>query len=109
MNTDLLHVINTEKIPLSDAVFITKCKKTLDINGALVLPNYLKKAAIESINSDAEKQRLLAYYTNGQHNIYLTESDPQFDNNHVRNRLMSSSKGCITTDQIPSDSALKIL
>lgn len=109
MKTKLSCVINSEKNPLNDIAFITECKNTLDINGALVLPGFLSKTAIESINKDAEKHKHLAYYTNSQHNIYLTETDPQFDNNHVRNRLMTSSKGCITTDQIPSGSALKVL
>lgn len=109
MKTKLSRVINIEKNPLTDAAFITQCKKTLDDNGALILPGFLNKTAIESINNEAESQKHLAYYTKNNHNIYLTRNDERFKNNHVRNRMMTSSKGCITTDQIPSGSALNIL
>lgn len=109
MNPALLRVINTEKNPLTDAAFISQCKTTLDINGALVLSGFLNKAAIESISKNGDKQRHLAYYTNNQHNIYLSEPDIQFSKDHIRNRLVTSSKGCITTDQIPSESDLNVL
>ena len=109
MNPELSSVVNKNKNPLSDCYFISECKKTLDIEGALVLPGFLNRTAVESINKEAETQKHLAYYTKSQHNIYLTATDPQFECNHVRNRLVTSSKGCITTDQIPTDSALKVL
>jgi len=109
MNKELSQVINLRKNPLNDSTFIEECKKSLDVNGALVLSGFLLETAIESINKDAANQKHLAYYTKNQHNIYLTESDPQYDSNHVRNRLVTSSKGCITTDQIPSESALNVL
>ena len=109
MNKQLSEIINLKQNPISTAEFITECNNTLNMNGVLVLSDFLNKAAIESINNDAENQRHLAYYTKCQHNIYLTDTDPQYDENHARNRLVSSSKGCITTDQVPVDSVLKVL
>jgi len=36
----------------------------------------------------------------------LTETDPNYSDDHVRNREVISSKGCITDDQIPNSSPL---
>jgi hypothetical protein len=107
-----LHFVVDSKIikcPLNDILFINQCKTTLCTDGALVLPGFLTKNAIQSIKEEGLKQKHLAYFTDKKHNIYLSEFDPGFDKNHPRNRLVSSSKGCITTDQIPYDSALKTM
>jgi hypothetical protein len=109
MKNNLSDVINTNKYTLNDASFINHCKATLSSDGALVLPGFLIESAIQSIKQEGLKQKHLAYYTDKKHNIYLSESDPGFDKDHPRNRLVSSSKGCITTDQIPDDSALKTM
>lgn len=109
MNELLASVVDLGKSPLSDDNFRTECKRTLDENGALVLRNFLTPAAIASIQRDGDENRHLAYYTVDKHNIYLTPSDPEYPINHARNREVSSSKGCITTDQIPAQSVLHTL
>ena len=43
------------------------------------------------------------------HNIYLTPQDKSFPEDHIFNTQITSSKGCITTDQIPDSSALKTI
>ncbi|MDH3275567.1 MAG: 2OG-Fe(II) oxygenase, partial [Gammaproteobacteria bacterium] len=48
-------------------------------------------------------------YTVDKHNIYLNPPDSQYPADHPRNREVASSKGCITTDQIPNSSALHTL
>ena len=106
MNQHLENVIDLEKYPLGNDGFRTECKRTLDKDGALVMPNFVKLAAIAAIRSDGETQQHLAYYTVDKHNIYLKPSDVQYPSDHPRNRAVSSSKGCITTDQIPEGSAL---
>ena len=68
---------------------------------------FLKPAAIASVQSDGDANQHLAYYTVNSHNIYLEPPDPEYSEDHPRNREVSSSKGCITTDQIPADSALR--
>ena len=50
-----------------------------------------------------------AYYIRSDHNVYLKPADTEFSADHPRNRKVSSSKGCITTDQIPGDSLLRVL
>ena len=102
-------VVDLERYPLHSNDFRTACKDTLDADGALVIPGFLQPAAIASIQSDGEENRHLAYYTVEKHNIYLTPTDPDFPLDHPRNREVASSKGCITTDQVPADSALHAL
>lgn len=106
MQQPLADVIDLEQYPLHNDNFRTECKRALDENGVLVMPGFLKPAAVASIQREGEENRHLAYYTVNSHNIYLSSPDPEYPPDHPRNREVSSSKGCITTDQIPADSAL---
>lgn len=106
MNDSLAGVINLEQHPMYDQNFRSRCKRTLDENGALVMPDFLKPPAIHSIQQEGIANQHLAYYTANKHNIYLTEPDHNYSSDHPRNRMVVSSKGCITTDQISAESAL---
>lgn len=106
MNQSLADIVDLAQYPLQNKEFRAQCKRTVDDNGALVLRDFVKPRAIASIQDEGRKQQHLAYYTVSDHNIYLTPSDPAYPSEHPRNRLVSSSKGCITDDQIPIDSAL---
>lgn len=75
-------------------------------NGALVIDNFLLPEAIESVRQDGLARAHLAHYTSSDHNIYLQPEDTNFSADHPRNRPVLSSKGCITTDQIPAASVL---
>lgn len=105
----LSRIADLDRYPLSQETFNARCKKQLDQQGALVLEHFLLPDAIKSIESDGDAQQALAFYTKSSHNIYLRPSNPDFPANHPRNRQVASSKGCITTDQIPADSALHTL
>jgi len=99
-------VINLAQYPLDDHEFHKACKRTLDDNGAVVLPGFVTPSAVASIQREGEEQEHLAYYTVDTHSIFLESPDPQFPTDHPRNREVISSKGCITTDQIPPGSPL---
>ena len=109
MNHSLADAINLVQHPLQKNNFRAECKRTLDENGVLVMHNFLKPAVVASIQSEGEANQHLAYYTLNNHNIYLKPPDPEYPSDHPRNREVSSSKGCITTDQIPADSRLRTL
>ena len=109
MSRTLAGIVNLDLYAIGSNNFRAKCKSTLDENGALVLRNFLTPAAIQSIRDEGIRNQHLAYYTVEDHNVYLTHTDEDYAPNHPRNRLVSSSKGCITDDQIPPDSALRIL
>ena len=106
MNEPLSDIVNLTQYPLQSEELRAQCKRTLDEKGALVLLNFLKPEAIASIQADGRENQHLAYYTVSDHNIYLTPPDPAYSSDHPRNRLVSSSKGCITDNQVPRDSAL---
>ena len=109
MNRSLADIVDLAQYPLQSYEFLAECKRRLDEKGALVLRNFVKPAAIASIQGEAAEHQHLAYYTVDDHNIYLTPPDDGYPPDHPRNRLVSSSKGCITDDQIPADSALRTL
>ena len=109
MTQSVFTIVDLEQHPLSSKGFRTQCKRTLDENGALVLEGFLKSSAIASIRNEGADNKHLAYFTATNHNIYLSPSDPEFLSDHPRNREVVSSKGCITTDQIPEGSALYTL
>lgn len=105
----LADIINMSANPINDPAFIAQCKDTLTRYGALVLSDFLLPQALNSIKQDGIEHQHLAYYAANQHNVYLRPSDPSFAADHPRNRLVTSSKGCITDEEIPPDSALRSL
>lgn len=109
MNQVLADVINLDQHPLTNEGFRAECKRMLDENGVLVMPNFMTTAAVSSVQREGDENQDLAYYTLNNHNIYLKPSDSKYPTTHPRNREVSSSKGCITTDQIPEDSVLHAL
>ena len=102
-------IINHTLYTIDDDSFQKECRHKLQQDGALVLPNFLTEECIAQVVAEGKQQMHLAYYTEDRHNVYLTESDPDFDKDHARNRLVDSSKGCITDDFIPSNSPLRRL
>ena len=102
----LAKVIDLKQYPLQSDRFRNECKRKLDENGVLVMPNFLQPAAVTSIQKQGKEKQHLAYYAVNKHNIYLSPPDAQYPPDHPQNRQVCSSKGCITTDQIPSSSLL---
>jgi hypothetical protein len=102
-------IIDLAKYPIASDEFRAACESSLDKDGLLVLPGFIRSRAIASLRGEGEMQRHLAYYTADKHNIYLAPPDSRYPAYHPRNREVSSSKGCITTDQIPANSALHTL
>lgn len=109
MRQTLAEIVDLRRCPLYSEEYRVECKRTLDDSGALVLREFLTPAAQASIRNVGEDNKHLAYYTVDKHNIYLQPTDPSYTERHPRNRKLSSSKGCITTDQIPADSVLRAL
>lgn len=107
--TRLNEVLNTERYALSDPTFRSSCRDVLARDGALLLPNFLTASALSSIQREGEDKRQLAFFCTQRHNVYLTQPSSSYPADHPRNRQVDSSKGCITDDQISTDSALRTL
>lgn len=105
----LNEIVQLDEFPIHDPLFIKQCKQQLDENGALVLADFLSDSAIKKIVQEGLDNQHLAFFSSKQHNVYLKEADKNYPAEHPRNRQITSSKGCITDDQIPLDSPLKTL
>ncbi|MFK7858456.1 MAG: hypothetical protein AB8B64_06540 [Granulosicoccus sp.] len=102
-------IVNCPLYPIDNISYQERCRQEIDKQGVLVLPDFLTPHAIAQIAQDGHRCQPAAFYTVKDHNVYLLPSDPALADSHPRNRLVSSSKGCITTDQIPSESSLRTL
>ena len=102
-------IINQDLYSIDDSTFQQDCRSKLQQDGALVLPNFLTPQCVQQVVEEGNCQKHLAYYTADSHNVYLRDEDPEFTKEHPRNRLVESSKGCITDDFIPSNSPLRSL
>jgi len=109
MQEELNQVVCLDRYPLDDEHFRKSCRSSLDDNGLLILPAFLNADALQSICAEAGENRDRAYYCVQMHNVYLTPPDAGFAADHPRNREVISSKGCITDDQVPQESTLRVL
>ncbi|MBT6416246.1 HalD/BesD family halogenase [Candidatus Puniceispirillum sp.] len=105
----LKDIINFDACPLTTSSFRDACRDQLNRDGVLALPDFLHHTAINTLVEEAESQKHLAFYTSASHNVYLTKPDLDLGDDHVFNRQITSSKGCITTDQIPTASGLHMV
>ena len=106
---ELSEIINQKVYNLLDTDFVQKCKIDLDQNGVLTLSNFLNANTLKELVVEAKDAASQAYFTNSTHNVYLTKIDNRFGLDHVINKQLVSSKGCICTDQIKLTSKLKTL
>lgn len=94
---------------LRDPALIARCKEQLDREGALTLPNFLSATTLESLVTEAQRAEPQAYFTAATHNVYLTHKDESLADDHVFNRQVISTKGCVCDDVIAQSSPLRTL
>lgn len=102
---DIVH----SQYDLTNAQFVDECRKRLDRDGVLVLPDFIGPSALATIKIEAAEGMSEAYFCANSHNVYLTPPDEAFAMDHPRNREVVSSKGLIGDDQVPDGSPLKAL
>jgi len=105
----LEQIVDLQTYPLDDEGFRQRCRTLLETQGCLLLADFIVPDAIRSICEEGDAKQKLAYFCVQEHNVYLTPADGAFKPSHPRNRLVSSSKGCITDDQLSADSDLRTL
>jgi len=106
---NLENIVALKNHPICDLGFAQKCRDQLAESGSLLLPEFIRPGAIEILMREAMACSHLAYYCAQTHTAYLSAPDPEFEQNHPRNRQVVSNKGCITDDQIPEDSYLRTI
>ena len=102
-------IVNLQKHPIEDLNYKKNCKAKLDLNGALVMENFLTHESLDYLQYESRELRNLAYFCQQNHNAYLLEPDPDLPAGHIRNLDQTSDKGCVTHDQIPLNSPLRTL
>jgi len=106
---ELDKIVDSGAYPMGSDAFRKTCRQKFDAEGVLVLPGFVSPEAIASLLAEGLANEDKAYFTNDSHTVYLSPVDPEFTENHTRNRQVVSSKGCITDDIIPETSVLKSL
>ncbi len=105
----LTEIIDLKTFPIADPEFRAACKRQFDESGVFVMPGFVMPSAISSIRDEGEANRDKVYGNTEQHTVYLSKPDTEYPEDHARNRMVTSSKGCITDDLMPQDSALRAL
>lgn len=106
---ELDKIIDLGTYPITDENFQAECRKTFDETGVLVMSGFTTQAAIDAITAEGQANRDSVYAKTEEHTVYLSPPDPDFAPDHPRNRMVTSSKGCITDDLIPQGSPLRSL
>jgi hypothetical protein len=106
---DLGDIVNIDDHPISNAHFTATKKQELAEKGIVVLENFITASAAESIRLEGLENQDKVYAKTEKHNAFLSPTDESFPANHPRNRLITSSKGCLTDDQITARSTLREL
>ena len=106
MTEFLRDIVNFQNCPITDKTYIQQCATKLRSDSILTLESFLFTDVVEELVREAEQQKDEAFFTSSTHNVYLTEKDDSLGINHVFNRQVRSSKGCITTDQVIKSSKL---
>ena len=109
IKTEISKWVNLKSFPLDSIDFVDKCRQKLSNTGVLLLPQFLLPEALKQTIKEAQARAHLAYFTKNTHNVYLSQPDTSLPDTHVFNRQVKSSKGCITTDQIQSESGLHVI
>ena len=92
---------------LNDPDWLACKRDELDTHGAVQMHGFLTAGALTAAQTEAAAGLKHAYFNPQTHNIYLDKGDNAFEDSHIRNRRFTSSKGCITDDQIAETSVLK--
>lgn len=105
----LNEIVDLGAYPITDAAFQAACRDRFNETGVLAMPGFILPSAIRGIAAEGQANRDSVYAKTEQHTVYLSPPDPAFAPDHARNRMVTSSKGCITDDLIPQESALRAL
>ena len=105
--TDLSALIDTDKHCLTLADWLAAKRDELVAQGAVQMRRLLQPDALAALQKEAATSLNQAYFNPQTHNIYLDKGDEAHPESHIRNRHLTSSKGCVTDDQIVAGSVLK--
>ena len=110
MSRTLADIIDHTRYPLTDPDAAEKlaagCREAFDADGVICLDGFIRPEAVATLVAETAPLSAEAFFTASTHNVYLTPPDETLAESHVFNRQLTSSKGCICTDQVPQQCAL---
>jgi hypothetical protein len=89
--------------------FVAECRRRFDSDGALALSGFVRTDAVAGMRDEALTLAPLAHPGEKRHNVYLIDPDPQFPDEHPRNRSQRTQISTVADDLIPRDSRLRAL
>ncbi|MEB8433451.1 hypothetical protein OO007_14520 [Cocleimonas sp. KMM 6892] len=105
----LEEIIDLKRYPIMDDAFKEQARQRVANKGALAMPGFLTETALNAIREEGEQKQDQAFFSRQLHNVYLTEKNPEYPDDHAFNRQVESSKGCITDDIVGEESELRVL
>lgn len=81
-------------------------QKILGSEGILVLPHFINKLGLKKIVEEADNLKNVSFHSVSKYNVYVLPTDPNQSMKSARNRIMKTTKKCISNDLIASDSLL---
>jgi hypothetical protein len=93
----------------SGEAFVRKCRHDFLETGLCILPDFIAPGARTLLAGEANALSGKAYYYQSTHNVYLTEDDPELDEDDVRRRQETTYVGSIAYDYLGETSHLRRL
>ncbi len=106
---ELADIVDLTTYPIENPDFRATLRQSYQRDGVLEMPGFMTESAISSIRAEGLANKDKVYAKTEKHTVYLSPQDPAYNSDHPRNRLVTSSKGCLTDDQIAEASALRAL
>jgi hypothetical protein len=106
---ELHRYIDMEAHAINTLGYRNACKAELDTSGVLKLDGFVRPETLQHLIAEADDAHDGAFYTVAKHNVYLTKPNDDLPQDHIFNQQLSTSKGCICTDQVPEKSPLKAI
>jgi hypothetical protein len=88
---------------------VADCRRRFGGDGALALSGFVRADAIADMRDEAMAVVHLAHPGEKRHNVYLIDRDPQFPDEHPRNRSRRTQISTVADDLIPRDGRLRAL
>ena len=107
---DLNQIVNLDLHPIFKSIkYLNFCRDKLKKNSFLKLDNFLLQKSLKNIQKEAIELHSKAYYCSQKHTVLLTKKNTKISHNDPCNTEVTSDKGCVPNDLIPSNSYLKKL
>ncbi|MEE9417439.1 MAG: 2OG-Fe(II) oxygenase [Acidimicrobiales bacterium] len=102
-------IVDLDRFPLGDSAFGDRAKAKLASDGLVVLDGFIRPVALAELVVEAKTLRPQAFFSEQRHSVYLEEPQPELAAEDARSWAITSTKGAITTDQIPAHSHLRTI